>query len=379
MLQAAHEHPLLLDLYGCCTGRTQWASVLEMICKQFECKHFMVQKLSLEGSRFAGGVRLSSDASACTQYDLQISDSCNPRFERKRLGDRALGKIVMDEQLFDTHEQTEKQLFLDRLSGLGVRDFMGGLTELRDENSYLGIALHRSTINKHSYTPTHQAQLQALLPHLGQAFLMWEQLNTPSPLEAILKAQADHFPFGIAICDSRSRLHWMNSLAEKLLPPTNGARHLNPVLKGWTVQQTETLQRLVATVRPEGSASYVALKNGTGADVHIAVKYFKEFESGETFSLLILSSRTMVNDIPFEALQTLFGLTQAEARLASHLASGGTLEAYATRQEIALTTVRWHVKQILSKTESARQAELVQKILCSVAYLASKNSDLLPF
>ncbi|KAF4558101.1 helix-turn-helix transcriptional regulator [Pseudomonas sp. CES] len=378
MLQAAHEQPLLLDLYGCCTGRTQWAFVLEKICKQFECKHFMVQKLSFEGPRLAGGLRFSSDASATSLYDLHISDAHNPRLERKRLGERARGKVVIDEQLFDAHEQTEKQFFLDRLSGLGVRDFMGGLTPLSNENSYLGIALHRSTQDTRLFTSAEQAQLQALLPHLGQSFLMWEQLNTRSPLEAILKAQADHYPFGIAICDSRSRLRWMNSLAEKLLPPTRGARHINHVLKGWTAQQTETLQRLVATARPDSPTGYVALKNGTNADIHIAIKPFKESESGETFSLLILSSTSMVNDIPFEALQTLFGLTQAEARLTSHLACGGTLEAYAAKQEIALTTVRWHVKQILSKTESGRQAELVQKILCSVAYLASKSSDLLP-
>lgn len=378
MFQTAHEQPFLLNLYGCCNGRKPWPLILENLCTQFQCKHAMVQKLSPGRTRLAGGVWLSSDDNDTARYNRHISDFQNPRLERKRLGERAVGKIVVDEQLFDPHEQAEKQLFLDKLSNLGVQSFMGGLAPLDNEDAYLGIALHRSAQDKRLFTPAEQAQLQILLPHIGQAFRMWEQLNTPSPLEAILKAQADHFPFGIAICDARARLRWMNVTAEKLLPQTHGMSPLSPVLRGWSIQQTENLQRLVAGLKPDSATGYITLRNGTGTDVHIALKPFQESASGETYSLLILSSTNMVNDIPLEALQTLFGLTLAEARLTGHLASGGSLETYAQQQGIAVTTVRWHVKQILSKTESGRQAELVQKILCSVAYLTSRSSGMLP-
>ncbi|HFQ2352673.1 TPA: hypothetical protein ACHP5V_006383, partial [Pseudomonas aeruginosa] len=169
MFQTAHEQPFLLNLYGCCNGRTPWPLILENLCTQFQCKHAMVQKLSPGRTRLAGGVWLSSDDNDTARYNRHISDFQNPRLERKRLGERAVGKIVVDEQLFDPHEQAEKQLFLDKLSNLGVQSFMGGLAPLDNEDAYLGIALHRSAQDKRLFTPAEQAQLQILLPHIGQA------------------------------------------------------------------------------------------------------------------------------------------------------------------------------------------------------------------
>jgi DNA-binding CsgD family transcriptional regulator len=55
----------------------------------------------------------------------------------------------------------------------------------------------------------------------------------------------------------------------------------------------------------------------------------------------------------------LFELTQAEALLAVLLATGESLRSIAGRQEIALGTARRHLKSILSKTNTHRQAELV--------------------
>jgi DNA-binding CsgD family transcriptional regulator len=71
------------------------------------------------------------------------------------------------------------------------------------------------------------------------------------------------------------------------------------------------------------------------------------------------------------ALQGLFGLTIAEACIASMLAEGKSLADIATRQGIALNTIRVHLKNIFAKTSTARQAQLVALILRSVAGMVS--------
>jgi len=58
-------------------------------------------------------------------------------------------------------------------------------------------------------------------------------------------------------------------------------------------------------------------------------------------------------------LRSLFDLTVAEARVASGLALGETLEEIAAGGEVAITTVRSQLRRVLEKTGCTRQAEVV--------------------
>ncbi|MCP1612676.1 DNA-binding CsgD family transcriptional regulator [Azospirillum lipoferum] len=71
--------------------------------------------------------------------------------------------------------------------------------------------------------------------------------------------------------------------------------------------------------------------------------------------------------VPAEALVALFGLTVAEASLANVFVSGLTLEEYAQRRGAGLGTVCFQMKQVLARTGTNRQADLVRRVLCSAA------------
>jgi DNA-binding CsgD family transcriptional regulator len=68
-----------------------------------------------------------------------------------------------------------------------------------------------------------------------------------------------------------------------------------------------------------------------------------------------------------DRLVALFGLTPTEAAIAVELSAGLSTDEIAPRLQIAVGTVRWHLKRILAKTGSSRQAELVALLLRSVA------------
>lgn len=71
------------------------------------------------------------------------------------------------------------------------------------------------------------------------------------------------------------------------------------------------------------------------------------------------------------ALRELFGLTAAEARFAVALAEGAAVEEIASRLGISMNTARTHLKAILAKTGTNRQAQLVAVLLRSVATLGT--------
>jgi DNA-binding CsgD family transcriptional regulator len=62
-------------------------------------------------------------------------------------------------------------------------------------------------------------------------------------------------------------------------------------------------------------------------------------------------------------LVALFGLTQAQAKVAREFSSGGSYKEVARRLRISVETVRSHIKEIYPKTRVKRQADLVRLIL----------------
>jgi DNA-binding CsgD family transcriptional regulator len=68
---------------------------------------------------------------------------------------------------------------------------------------------------------------------------------------------------------------------------------------------------------------------------------------------------------------TLYGLTPAEAALASALAGGTTLAEFAEARGCSEETARTHLKRVLDKTQTRRQAELVRVLVTNaMAHLA---------
>ncbi|RZJ09937.1 MAG: LuxR family transcriptional regulator [Rubrivivax sp.] len=84
-----------------------------------------------------------------------------------------------------------------------------------------------------------------------------------------------------------------------------------------------------------------------------------------------------------ELLATMFGLTSAEQRVALLLAQGLTADDMAARLGVQDNTVRSHVKQLLAKTQTHRQVQLVALLWRSAAvshagHEASTPAPLMP-
>lgn len=59
-----------------------------------------------------------------------------------------------------------------------------------------------------------------------------------------------------------------------------------------------------------------------------------------------------------DRLMQMYGLTQTEARLAAHLADGGSVAGYAKLFEVSVGTVRSQLKSVFAKTGVNRQSAL---------------------
>src|SRR5690606_36893279 len=67
--------------------------------------------------------------------------------------------------------------------------------------------------------------------------------------------------------------------------------------------------------------------------------------------------------LPDDVLANLFGLTPAEAHVATLLAQGRRTDQIAGTLEISPTTVAFHIRNLLGKTHTNRQADLIALLL----------------
>ncbi|MGH8681932.1 MAG: helix-turn-helix transcriptional regulator, partial [Burkholderiales bacterium] len=80
-------------------------------------------------------------------------------------------------------------------------------------------------------------------------------------------------------------------------------------------------------------------------------------------ALLIVVDPRAGASVGLDKHQALFGLTQAEARVAAALAQGKSLEEFARSAHVSTHTARAQLKAALEKTGAHRQAELVRVVL----------------
>src|SRR5215212_10737144 len=79
-------------------------------------------------------------------------------------------------------------------------------------------------------------------------------------------------------------------------------------------------------------------------------------------------------DLSHSLLQQVFGLTKSEARLASGLLCGQSLQEIAEASGVSVGTVRSQAKAVFAKTHTHRQAELVG-LLTRLALISERDAD----
>jgi len=77
---------------------------------------------------------------------------------------------------------------------------------------------------------------------------------------------------------------------------------------------------------------------------------------------LIIQNPADAATAPVEALAELYGLTGAESRVLEHISRGQAPQDAADELGVSLTTVKTHLQKIFAKTDTTRQAELIQLV-----------------
>jgi DNA-binding CsgD family transcriptional regulator len=219
------------------------------------------------------------------------------------------------------------------------------------------------------FEPEHLDRLRRIAPHLVRAASVSLRLSR-SEVGRIADAEAlDHLAQGVLIVAADGEVLLANKAAESLLAEADGIRTEKSLLRANAPAVTGRFQGLIAAAAKRSGAisGMMALPRPIprrALSVLVAPLAIEStwFLTSRPAAIVFLADPDGVPPVVQDQLRNLYGLTPAEAGVATAVARGAGLQAAADELRISLATARTHLQHVFEKTETRRQAELVRLI-----------------
>lgn len=238
------------------------------------------------------------------------------------------------------------------------------MSERRDLGLFLNI--HRPK----RYGPFDQSEaawLEQLRPHLVQALNLHQHWRTLRQHTRSRTLALDTLEQHCLTVDLRGRVLWTNRAAELVLQAGDGLTVCANVLRASEPTQQEALfWALDQVARLSSGQTLLLTRPGKARPLSVTLLHVPAEErqgQDERQILLLLNDPETGHLPPAHRLEQTYGLTPAESRVALSLAGGLTVEDIAEQGQVTIGTVRNQLKQVLSKTDTHRQAALVRLLL----------------
>lgn len=215
--------------------------------------------------------------------------------------------------------------------------------------------------------------IRFILPHVERAFQVYLNLFD-AKLENRLMAEAfDHIAQCLMVVGRSGNVIFANNGARHIIAAGDGlGKDREDRLKGSIEEDNQRLQNMLQAMdgQSTGPRSDVLLQITRPSGLRPLELFISPVSAGEFNGVsedpvaIVLVTDPEGSVTPRdEILSQMFGMTAAEARIASLLAEGNSINKVCAMLKIKPNTARTHLKRIFSKTETRRQSELVKLIL----------------
>lgn len=310
-------------------------------------------------------------AEQCATYTRQFQSICR---RTRYMIDHPQLDVVYDSLLISEREMDTDPVY-DWFGRHDLRYFVGaGLPETREYR--VVCSLQRSPGQGHVQGPDLDL-FKLLKPHLARAVSLADKLGTLRSRNRFSSAILEALPQAVFALDDQATLLFANMKARQLLAYGDGLqisagqimvaahdeqRLLDRAIQGAIEPLGGNATCWVRVSRPSGRSPYalfVSPLNVAGDELTAAVAKV----------VVVIHDPASQRPVCAAMLTSLYGLTEAEARLASALSGGHSLESAAALLRVKPSTARAHLKVVFRKVGINRQQDLV-RLLASLSAAA---------
>lgn len=370
-----HERTLdvIQAFYDAALDESLWREALENLCDVTgsQAASFWVLDGSAE-PRLPTFICINFDSSSIREY-LEHTAAIDPTVQY--LVSHPREPIVHDGLVISEREKDKHPYYDWHNRHIDTRFRMVGQVRMAPRVQ-AGVALHR-TRKAGRYETRDISRFSVLHRHLERALAIGFRLSTLGAIQHAAAERFDQSAAALFFLDEHKRIVFANRAAQELSSGNDGIRLRDEAIFLARKQDDDKFQELVGQaispivsaasshagtmrlVRPSGKRPY-------GVHVSSISGNYPLLSGLRPAVCVVITDPDRKKPILNHRLQAAFGLTAAEARLASQLAAGEDLRSAAEKLEITYGTARSRLAQIFQKTDTRRQGELIRLVLATL-------------
>lgn len=277
--------------------------------------------------------------------------------------------------LFMTERTMDRDPVYAWLGKHGLRYYLG--SPLADTPNYFAFTSLQRTRRQGHAEPGDGELLNLLVPHLTQAVSLADQLGTLRSYRRFGSAMLEALPQAVFALDRTGVLLFANATGCDLLASADGLNTEGGQLRTAATEEQALLDASIRSAMvPLGypASGWIKVSRPSGR-LPFALFVTPLPAAEEEITAAGASVLIMVHDIAQQRcaesrmLTKVYGLTDTEARLASALSGGHSIESAAALLRMKPATARFHLKAVFRKMGVGRQQDLV-RALTSLSSLA---------
>ena len=289
-----------------------------------------------------------------------------------RIGALPAWRLTHNEALFTPAEKRTSPMYNEFQPKYDCRDQLAVVVDRWSDGRAGDVCLFWTMANAEpGWEPDKLKRIRGLLPHIRQAVRVRRELVAAEALAyAEMSALPEQTALGVAFLDRRGAIASANRTARRTLRDRGCIHEWRGELRARLPRDDARLRALVSRALPRlghvpvGGSMSLRCPAGLPVILHVHPVAPRRADFGaERIAALVLIRDPDANRLDAERVGDLLGLTAAESRLAVLLGQGRSVRDIARELDRSENTVRWTLKNVLSKTGAARQADLVRLLL----------------
>lgn len=276
-----------------------------------------------------------------------------------------MGRILTDQDLVTPAEQARSGFYQEWLPHLDIHHMLGAVFPA-SQGAVAVLGIHRPR-DAGAYTEQERRRAALLLPHLQRALRLGQRSAVLTQQHSVALQALDRLDAGVLIVDGTCRILHASTMAETLmracpeLAVVRGQLALHPPLlqNRLSALVDSALETARGQARQPGSTLLLPRSGRMPLVLEVTPLRPAASAFGEGRPAALVFIRDPEAPLAVAPLRELFGLTRTESAVAAALGRGKPLETIATEMHIGMGTARTHLKRILAKTGTHRQAQLV--------------------
>ena len=286
------------------------------------------------------------------------------------------GEVFTIDEFLVPEEYYASEFYQRYVEGTGIGHLMGA--DMGDDLGNNARLRFARVAGRENFSADDRKLCKILLPHIQQTIRLHARIVRVESERSLFAGAVDRMAMAAFILDERARIRHSNRAAQKLLDEGNWLREDKRQLHLRNVSDNKAFRSCLDDVMQahlRGEPSFIrALRltdagegQGHGMLLRPLPLVAAPDGSRNPSVAIFISDPSQPRQAQSTVLMDLFGFTRAEARLALQLANGCTLLEACEELHISRNTGKSQLSAIFSKTGVARQTQLLQLILRSVA------------